>query len=143
MAQPAHLELHAGADRRYRLILCAFWLFAAAVLCAYGRMLPWPVLIAACALLLWLRPVATRDPVLRPGKLFLYRNGSALVGERSGTWGGDCWSCRWFSVLRIRLPRRPVRVLVCASLNRTSDYRRPLVWTRYRPVSPACLGEGQ
>lgn len=132
MAQPAHIELKTGPDRAYRFILHIAWALAATAIIVNVPVLGWPSLAAAGCLLIALWP-GLNDPIMASGRLFLYRNGSALLQHRVFSWGGQTWACRWFSVIRLDQGNRPQRVLVFASRNLPDEYRRLLVWTRFNP----------
>jgi hypothetical protein len=132
MAQPAHIELQTGPDQFYLLAVHILWLLAAATAIAHIGSVAWPLMVAACALLFLLRP-GGNAPIRQSCRLYLYRDGTAGLGRHGGTWGAQSWTCRWFSVLRIDLPHRRIRILVCAGRNSVHEYRRLLIWTRFVP----------
>jgi hypothetical protein len=132
MAQPTHIELETGSDRFYRRAVALIWLLAAAVLVDHVQTLSPLLLCAGCALLLGLRP-GRNDPSRQSHRLRLYRNGTAALGDQTGTWGARSWSCRWYAVLRLDLSRRARHVLISTSRNSADEYRRLLVWSRFAP----------
>ncbi len=132
MAQPAHIELETGSDRCYHRAVAVIWLLGAAVLIDHAQTLSLPLLCAGCALLLGLRP-GRNDPSQQSFRLRLYSNGAAVLGDETGSWGAQSWSCRWYAMVRIDLSRRARHVLVSASRNPGDEYRRLLVWTRFAP----------
>jgi hypothetical protein len=132
MAQPSQVELQAGADRAYRLAVVAAWLLGAAAVFAHAQEMGLPLVLTACASLVLLRP-GVACPHGQHRRLLLYRDGTADLGGRRGTWGRQTWTSGWFSVLRIEYDGTAERVLVCASRNPAGDYRRLLMWSRFKP----------
>ena len=132
MAQPQQIELQTGPDRRYQRMVWAVWLLAAAGVAAHLQTLPWLLSIAGCLVLFLLWP-GKNDPMKSSCRLRLNRNGTAALGDCTGSWGAQSWRCRWYTVLRIELPQGKMHVLICASRNHFDDYRSLLVWSRFSP----------
>jgi len=132
MAQPAYIELQTGTDRFYTLAVWCAWLTSAAGALMHSGLLTWPIRAAAFGLLILLWP-GIRHPLQRPRRLWLGRDGKAVLGDQAGTWGRYARSCRWYVILGIDLPRHRERVLLSASRNDINEYRKLLIWVRLAP----------
>ena len=135
MAQLAQIELQAGADRTYRVLLWAVWGLAALTTAQYLRDLLWPLQLLAMGLLVsfWPGFVRRSETVCR---LRLYRDGSAEWRGQRCTWLPHSRASRMGLVVRICRPDRVEHILVLASRNHTSDFRHLLVWNRFPPFGP-------
>jgi len=132
MAQPPHIELNTGYDRLFRISTCLLWLISAAVVILHLTILHWTLSLIGTGVLFAFWPKeGSCDRT--GGRLRLYCNGVAILGEQTGRWGKCYWSTRRYTMLRMDLPQGSSHVLVPASRNHQDDYRRLLVWNRFPP----------
>ena len=136
MAQPLHIELHAGPDGAYRAAVLVLWTLAACSVLASASTLPWPLLLISICVLAGFRP-GTSSALPREARLRLYRTGAAELNENPGRWHAPARISRWAAVVRVDTEAGTHRALVCASRNLPADYRRLMIWTRFPPVTTA------
>jgi hypothetical protein len=146
VSQPASIELNTGPDRPYRVTVGLLWLLVLVNIGSHAATLAWPWLPANLLLLALLHPWL-RGRAAPSGRVQIFRDGMAITSGGWGTWKGQGWASSWATILRLEEPagRRAPRVshvLICASRNAASDYRRLLVWNRYPPTRARSIAAG-
>ena len=144
MPHPRFIDLNTGRDRLISRCERLTWGLALAIWLASLGDSPGVLALAGLAVLIHTGAVS----VFRarpPGRLRLFREGSANSDGVDGSWSPAPWHSGLLCLLRLelRLPTGPRRELrwICPGNNPPENYRRLRVWLNYDPRPSGPEGE--